>query len=175
MEELEINGSYVEKSNLLADNRGSFLKLFSQSKTQTVLPDFKAKEVYITSSHRNVVRGMHFQIPPHDHGKIVVCLAGAVTDVLLDLRSGRNYGAFTTLELNSDGNNIIYIPRGVAHGFLSKAETSILAYTVETEYSVEHDRGILWNSFGYDWGITNPILSQRDSVHPKFADGQRYF
>lgn len=175
MKRLGINGCFSECLKSIPDCRGEFLKIYSNTKVSDLLPNFRPNEIYITKSRKNVIRGMHFQIPPHDHGKIVICLSGAVTDVIVDLRSGKDFGKVIDQELNSTDVNTMYIPKGVAHGFLSKAEDTILAYLVETEYSPEHDRGILWDSISYDWKIDCPILSQRDYSHPKLEDAERYF
>lgn len=175
MKSLGIKGCFTESLKSIPDDRGGFLKIFSNSKAKDLLPGFRLNEVYITKSRKNVIRGMHFQIPPHDHGKIVICLSGAATDVLVDLRTGKDFGLVVDQELNSTDVNTVYIPRGVAHGFLSKAEDTVMAYLVETEYAPEHDRGVLWNSIEYDWRIECPILSQRDHSHPKLKDAERYF
>lgn len=174
IENLSLNGCFCENLKLINDNRGSFIKIFSKSKIKEILPGFNPAEMYITRSQKNVIRGMHFQIPPFDHGKIVVCLSGAVTDVLLDLRQGNGYGKVISRVLRSNEINTMYIPRGVAHGFLAHSDDTILAYVVETEYSQEHDRGILWSSIGFEWGADNPIVSQRDCDHPKLSEIKKY-
>lgn len=163
---LDIPGCYSVSLSRLHDERGSFFKLFRESWVERLLTGFFPREIYLTSSSRGVLRGMHFQVPPFDHSKIIICLSGRVTDVLLDLRSGPGYGAFTSLELSTQGTNAVLIPKGVAHGFYAHEDDSSLLYLVETEYRPGSDRGVMWNSFGFEWPSNNPIISQRDTCHP---------
>jgi len=171
---LALPGCYSFRLPKLNDDRGSFQKLFHQTGIGTLLPNFLPREVYLTNSVRGVLRGMHFQLPPHDHGKLVICLSGHVTDVLLDLRPGRGYGACTSVELTPKGSNAVLLPRGIAHGFYSREDNSALLYMVESVYAPECDKGVRWDSFGFEWpndreaGET-PILSDRDSAHPPLS------
>lgn len=152
------------------DLRGSFIKTLSQSLLKSLGVDFNFQEEYYSASKKNVVRGMHFQLPPYDHIKLVYCLSGAVLDALLDLRPGPGYGQFYSVELNENSPRLLIIPKGVAHGFKSLEDNSVMVYKTSSEYAPEYDAGILWNSFGFDWGLSNPILSQRDSLHPQLED-----
>ena len=106
---------------------------------------------------------MHFQRPPMDHTKLVYLINGKITDVLLDLRrSSVTYKRYClAIDLTAHLNALL-IPSGIAHGFLSRDEDTIVVYNQTTCYSKDHDDGILWNSFGYDWGLFDPILSSRD-------------
>ena len=89
-------------------------------------------------------------------------------DVVLDLRKkSRTFGKAISVELEANKNSI-YIPNGCAHGFKSLKENSVVVYNQTSCYSKEHDSGVLWNSFGFDWGITSPILSERDNSFPQF-------
>jgi dTDP-4-dehydrorhamnose 3,5-epimerase-like enzyme len=89
--EAKIDGCCFARLSGIEDSRGSFTKLFHHDTISKYLPNFTAREMYLTSSTKGVLRGMHFQIPPHDHQKIVICLEGSVIDVILDLRKGENY------------------------------------------------------------------------------------
>ena len=136
------------------------------------MPDFKLGEAYITSSSKNVLRGMHFQLPPHDHSKVVICLSGKVTDVLLDLRPGLNFGKFASIDLTPNKNNVVVIPKGVAHGFYAHCDNSTLLYLVETVHNQVSDSGIHWDGFGYRWPMKHPNTSQRDQMHPDIKSFQ---
>ena len=165
---LELDGCFSAKLANFEDPRGSFLKLFHDTTISAYLPNFLPREAYLTTSAKGVVRGMHFQLPPEDHAKIVIALSGRVTDILLDLRRGEGYGQWVSCELSAKGQNAMLIPKGVAHGFYAHEDNSALLYLVETVHSTNHDAGILWNSFGCDWPTTTPILSDRDQKHKQF-------
>jgi dTDP-4-dehydrorhamnose 3,5-epimerase len=155
--------------NKQADLRGSFVKTFDYN-VQGVnnFLNIDIKEEFYSISDKNVIRGMHFQIPPFQQAKIVYCPVGAVLDVLLDLRIGPSYGKVNTFTLDAEVPSILYIPAGIAHGFLSLKKNSCLVYKCDQAYNSEHDFGIRWDSFGYEWGVENPIMSQRDASHELF-------
>jgi len=128
-------------------------------------------EQYYSTSRRDVIRGMHFQLPPHDHAKLVYCAAGGVNDVLLDLRKeSGTYGWHVSVPLSADSGHAVYIARGVAHGFIATLEPALMIYNVTSEYAATHDTGVLWDSFGYDWGVARPIVSERDRGFPALAE-----
>ena len=123
-----------------------------------------------------VLRGLHFQRPPHDHEKIVYCTDGGVLDVVVDLRAGSPvYGKHVMIELTADKANMIYIPRGLAHGFYVTTKSATMHYKVSTQYAQSHDTGILWNSAGIDWPDDNPVLSSRDQSFSTFSDFESPF
>ena len=153
------------------DIRGSFIKIFHAEffKEMRFATDFK--EEYFSTSVKNVLRGMHFQTPPADHVKLVCCLEGAVKDVVVDLRKkSSTFGKHCTFELSAEKSNMLYIPKGFAHGFLTLSEQATMLYNVTSVYSPENDKGILWNSCGIDWQCDAPIISSRDQNHPPLAE-----
>lgn len=158
-------GCYSAHISRLTDNRGDFRKVYHEDTIQKILPGFVPKEMYITKSSKNVLRGMHLQIPPADHAKIVICLSGRVTDVLLDLRSGTHYGDLAFDELTPDGTNCMIIPKGIAHGFYAHEDNSTLLYLVETMHSPLNDVGVKWDTIGFEWPAREPIVSDRDQAH----------
>lgn len=156
---------------LFSDDRGRFVKVFHQGFFKDLGLNTMWQEEYYSVSKVNVLRGMHFQLPPHEHTKLVYCISGKILDVLLDVRWGSpTYGQCLTFELDAAQGNALYVPPGIAHGFLSLSDDSIVKYHVSSVYSPEHDRGILWNSFGLQWPVKNPILSPRDQNHPALED-----
>ena len=115
--------------------------------------------------------GKFIKIYANDHEKIVYCVKGRVKDVVLDLRvNSTTYGQTESFDLSENDGMALYIPKGCAHGFLSKEDNSILSYKVTSVYNPTSDSGILWNSFGFDWEIETPILSDRDCNHSLFTD-----
>jgi dTDP-4-dehydrorhamnose 3,5-epimerase len=169
-EPLAINGAFLIRPNVAADSRGRFVKPFAVSlfKSNNLRTDFV--EQYYSFSKPGVIRGMHFQSPPHQHVKLVYCAFGMIKDVLLDLRKGLSYGQFLSLTLSSDTGEALYIPEGVAHGFATVSNSALVLYNVTSEYQPEHDYGVRWDSFGFDWGINNPILSTRDRDFPRLDE-----
>jgi dTDP-4-dehydrorhamnose 3,5-epimerase len=128
-------------------------------------------EAFCTESADNVLRGMHFQLPPADGAKLVVCLTGSVMDVALDLRRGSPaYGKAAVMELSAAKCSAAYLPAGVAHGFYVRQAPALLSYSVTTEYAPALDTGIAWNSFGFEWPCSDPRLSPRDMGLPSFED-----
>lgn len=173
LRDLGLPGCYATKLPVFSDTRGAFMKFYREDTMPTVLGGFVAREMYITDSAKGVLRGMHFQLPPDDHRKIVVCLSGQVLDVIVDLRASESYGQSASVTLSPEGENVVILPKGVAHGFLSQDDCSRLMYLVETVHAPNSDAGIRWDSFGFDWPVDNPILSESDQAHPAVTDFSR--
>jgi len=153
------------------DDRGSFVKTFHETTLAQYGISFDLKESYFSLSKKDVIRGMHFQTPPHQHAKVVFCPQGAILDVIVDLRKGSaTYGHYFAQELSAENHKAYYIPEGFAHGFKSLTDDAITYYLVSSEYSKEHDTGILYNSFGFDWGVASPVISERDMSFPALAE-----
>ena len=167
----DIQGVYIIEQNHKKDYRGSFVKMFQKSFFQENDLEYNFSESYYTKSKEDVIRGMHFQLPPHDHAKLITVITGTITDVILDLRkSSPTYKKYFEVELSRENRKSIYIPRGCAHGFGVLSETAITYYLVTSEHMPEHDHGIRYDSFGYDWIIENPIISERDKNLIDFLD-----
>jgi dTDP-4-dehydrorhamnose 3,5-epimerase len=158
-----------------ADARGSFVKTFHAELFRKAGLDFQPAEEFYSVSAAGVVRGMHFQLPPHDHAKLVYCPAGRVLDVIVDLRkNSKTYGEHFSRELSAENRVMLYIPSGFAHGFLALEAGSMMVYQTSTVHAPESDAGIHWESFGFDWPLKaanlSPILSDRDRAFPALAD-----
>ena len=149
------------------DARGRFVKYFHAPTYAARGLDHDFAEGFYTTSGRRVLRGMHFQVPPHDHAKLVWCVAGRVVDVLLDLRRGSPmYGQHQIFDLDETRAKGLYIPRGVAHGFYTLTEPSVLTYLVTSVHSPGHDSGLRWDTIGVKWPDKAPIVSARDAALP---------
>ena len=163
----KLAGCYLVNFPAFHDSRGSFVKVIQKSafEAQGLEADFA--EVFYTTSNENVLRGMHFQVPPSDHAKLVYCTSGAIFDMALDLRAGSpTFGRHECFDLSERENNAVYLPRGIAHGFYVREVPSVVVYHVTSEHRSEHDQGIRWDSFGASWPVTIPILSSRDAAFP---------
>ncbi|MCB9047534.1 MAG: dTDP-4-dehydrorhamnose 3,5-epimerase family protein [Chitinophagales bacterium] len=171
-----LNGAFVIDLPAFFDDRGSFVKTFHETTLAQHGIQFSLKESYFSLSKKDVIRGMHFQTPPHQHAKIVFCPQGAILDVIVDLRkSSATYGRYYAQELSGENHKAYYIPKGFAHGFKSLTDDAITYYLVSSEYSKEHDTGILYNSFGYDWEVDSPVISERDMSFPALSDWNTVF
>ena len=155
---------------VFTDVRGSFVKTYHENALAEKGISFTMKEEYFSISKRGVVRGMHFQIPPADHTKVVYCARGSVKDVVLDLRTtSPSYGKSAACILSDKNRRIFFIPPGFAHGFLSLEDESLMVYKTSSEHSPKHDAGIRWDSFGFNWDAVDPIISARDVALPPLA------
>lgn len=153
------------------DERGRLVKTVHAEYFATHGMSAAFTEQYYSTSARGVVRGLHFQTPPHDHYKLVTCLDGEVFDVVVDLRRrSPSFGRHVTFRLDGETSSQVYIPSGCAHGFCSLTERATLLYNVSTVYAPTHDSGIRWNSAGIDWPVRNPLISSRDASLPKMQD-----
>jgi dTDP-4-dehydrorhamnose 3,5-epimerase len=171
LENTFIDGLKVLHLRKLADSRGAFTKIFNQDffVANKLTTDFK--ESYFSVSHKNVVRGMHFQTPPADHTKLVFVNQGSILDVVLDIRKDSGtYGKCFSTNVGDDDPKVIYIPVGCAHGFLSLQDNTIVSYIQTSVYNKECDFGIRWDSFGANWNIDNPIISERDGAFDLFEN-----
>lgn len=152
------------------DKRGTFVKTFHAGAFQELELAVDFRESYYSVSHRNVIRGMHFQLPPHEHDKLVYVTQGKIIDVVVDLRpASPSYLQHVALPIN-EHYSAVYIPRGCAHGFLTLSETATVVYNVTSVYEPAADAGIRWDSIGYEWPVNSPIVSDRDKAFIKIAD-----
>lgn len=171
VELLKLKGTRLITGNLQPDLRGGFFKIFNVDLFRDNGIDFDIVEIFYSFSKKNVIRGMHFQFPPFEQAKLIHVIRGKIDDIILDLRTDSNsYGEFMSIELAADDGKILYVPRGCAHGFISKDVESIVIYAVDAPYSPLHEGGILYSSFGYDWGDESKILSKRDASFVGFDE-----
>lgn len=158
------------------DGRGAFIKTFHQSALQAAGIDFNLKESYYSFSKKDVIRGMHFQLPPHQHAKIVFCPVGEILDVALDLRrNSPTYGQHLATKLSRENHQALYIPEGFAHGFKALTDGAMTYYLVSSGYHPASDTGIRFDSFGMDWQVTAPVMSERDKGFVTFQEFESPF
>ena len=167
----KIVGCYEIFTEKISDNRGAFIKTFHKPTFDDAGLTSEFKEQYYSISKKNVIRGLHFQIPPFDNTKLLYCIDGEVIDYVLDIRLGSpSYGQYFSTKLNFEEGNMLYIPPGCAHGFCTLNKKATLVYNVTTCYNFDFDMGIKWNSAGIIWPIQNPIISERDQNFPEFKN-----
>ncbi len=166
-----ISGCHEIVGTPFTDARGRFVKVFEQGAfaANDLRTDFV--ETYYSVSFHKVIRGLHFQRPPMQHAKLVTCIVGRAFDVVVDLRRGSpTYGQHAHFDLDAEKPTAIYVPAGLAHGFCSLCDSSVLLYHVTSPHSPQHDDGIHWNSVGVRWPTTEPVVSERDASFVSFDE-----
>lgn len=166
-------GLKVIQPKVWGDARGHFFESYSEAVFQAAgLPtDFVQDNQ--SFSAKGILRGLHFQAPPFAQGKLVRVIAGAVLDVVVDIRkSSPTYGQHFKIELSAENKTMFWVPPGFAHGFLTLEDNTIFVYKVTGLYNKESEGGLLWNDpqLGIDWGVADPLLSDKDKVQPSWAD-----
>jgi len=145
------------------DDRGKLVKIFHNEVFESKGLEVDFKEEYYSTSEKGTLRGLHFQLPPHDHVKCVTCVSGKIFDIVIDLRKeSLTYKQHFSVILDSELSNMLYIPRGFAHGFQVLSETAIFLNKTTTVFNSGSEAGIKWDSFGANWPIKNPMLSEKD-------------
>lgn len=153
------------------DQRGSFVKTWHPDLLAAHGVAMSFAEEFYSVSRRGVVRGMHFQAPPQALDKLVYCVTGQILDVVLDLRVDQpTYGCSWSWELSEENACLLFIPAGFAHGFLALGERNAVIYKTSAVHSPRHDLGVRWDSFGFAWPETAPVISERDRRLPALDD-----
>jgi dTDP-4-dehydrorhamnose 3,5-epimerase len=166
-----IPGCFELVPRKIKDERGHFVKIFHCDAFKKLGLNTDWREEYYSVSRKGVLRGLHFQLPPHDHEKLVYCVSGEVFDVIVDLRMGSPmYGRHALFQLDAVNAGMIYIPKGCAHGFYCLSDTATVMYKVSSVYSPQSDTGIRWDSLDIPWPDNNPVLSSRDAGFKPFDD-----
>lgn len=145
------------------DARGSFQKIFRTDHLEKRGLDLRFRESFVSFSEPGVLRGMHFQLPPADHWKLVACIAGSILDVCVDLRKGPTYGKAHAWTLTEEAGGAVLIPPGFGHGFLAgPAKAAGVLYLTTSEHDPARDTGVRWDTIGFAWPTSTPLLSDRD-------------
>ena len=171
----EIQGVVIIEPRVFGDSRGYFFESFSEKNFKEQVADVDFVQDNQSKSCYGVVRGLHFQKPPHAQAKLVRVVKGRVLDVAVDLRKGSpTYGKHVAVELTEDNHRQFYIPRGFAHGFAVLSEEAIFQYKCDNYYAPQSEGAVAWNDpdLGIDWGVPleKAILSEKDMKHPRLKD-----
>jgi len=175
--ETGFHGLILLQPRLFADRRGAFVKTFQVENLRELGIEFTLREEFYSTSVKGVLRGMHFQVPPAAHAKLVYCARGRALDVVLDMRrTSPQFGKVFGRELSPENRELLFIPIGFAHGFLSLEDSSLMVYKTDRVHAPEQDKGIAWDSFGFKWPLDQqPIMSDRDRQFPRWPDFQSPF
>ena len=166
-----INGLLVINPLVIRDNRGYFFESWNKNSFHTYGLDIEFLQDNQSLSHKGVLRGLHFQNPPFEQGKLVRVIKGRVLDVAVDIRKeSSTYGKYFSLELSGDNNLLFWIPPGFAHGFVSLEDDTVFSYKCTQVYNKEAEGSLLWNDdqLNIDWQFTDPIVSEKDRKSPLF-------
>ena len=165
---MKINKTFIEdlliiEPQLFKDDRGFFYESYNKNNLDINIVFVQDNE---SKSYKGVIRGLHFQTPPFEQTKLIRCVCGKILDVVVDLRiNSKTYGKFFSIELSSENNKQLFVPKGFAHGFQVLSETAIVNYKVDNFYNPKSDSGIIWNdkNLSIDWNPDlKPILSPKD-------------
>lgn len=176
--ETRLKGVLLIKPRVFEDARGYFFESYNAGAFRKAGLDLDFVQDNQSLSQKGVLRGLHFQNPPYAQGKLVRVIAGSVFDVAVDIRKGSpTYGQWFGQELNEKNKWMMYIPEGFAHGFATLENNTIFAYKCTNFYNKEAEDCLLWNDgdIGIDWGIKNPLLSEKDLQGKKLKDLKSQF
>ena len=176
----DIEGVVIIEPRIFEDARGYFFESFSEREfaehicSSHFVQDNEAKSSY------GVVRGLHFQLPPHAQSKLVRVVKGKILDIAVDIRkSSPTFGKHVAVELSAKNHRQIFIPRGFAHGYSVLSDEAVVEYKCDNYYAPESEGAIAWNDgdLAIDWQIPSGkvILSEKDKQHPTLAECERLF
>lgn len=171
--ETSIKGLIIIKPKIFGDHRGYFFESYRKDIFDDLGTGLEFVQDNQSMSAKGILRGLHFQKEPFAQGKLVQVIKGAVLDVAVDIRkNSETYGQHVALELNEDNKTMFWIPPGFAHGFLTLADNTIFNYKCTNYYAPKYEGGVRWNDpdLAINWGINNPILSEKDKNAPMFSD-----
>jgi dTDP-4-dehydrorhamnose 3,5-epimerase len=171
--ETALAGAYLIEPERQEDERGFFARTFCER-------EFAARGLVSTfvqwsishNPRKGTLRGMHYQAAPHEETKLVRCTAGAIYDVVIDLRKNSpTYRRWASAELSAENRLLLYVPEGFAHGFVTLRDATEVAYHISAFYQPETARGVRWDdsAFRVAWPEGEKILSERDRNYPDFS------
>ena len=170
--ELSVQGAYRIEIEPNRDERGLFARTWCVEEFSKQELVSKIVQCSISFNERSgTLRGLHFQAAPFEEAKVVRCTSGAIYDVVLDLRpSSPTFKQWSAIELTASSRQMVYIPRGVAHGFQTLTNSSETLYMVSESYHPESARGVRWNdpAFKVQWPNADRIISHKDQSYPDF-------
>jgi dTDP-4-dehydrorhamnose 3,5-epimerase (EC 5.1.3.13) len=170
----EIEDVLIIEPRVFGDHRGWFTETYSKEKFKNLGVDIDfVQSNHSFSAQKGTLRGLHFQLNPKAQTKLVRCTKGKILDVAVDLRKGSpTYKRWISIELTAENKKQLLIPKGFAHGFVTLTDDVEVQYNVDEYYAPECDRSIKFDDpeIGIDWGIENPILSDKDLKAPLLKD-----
>jgi dTDP-4-dehydrorhamnose 3,5-epimerase len=175
----ELSGVMIIEPQVFEDGRGWFMEAYSRIKLDKLGIDIEfVQDNHSLSIPKGTLRGLHFQNNPKAQSKLLRCTRGVILDVAVDIRQGSpTYKKWVGVELSAENKKQLFIPKGFAHGFVTLVDNCEVQYKVDEYYAPECDRGIRFNDpeIGVEWGVTDPVLSTKDSKSPLLKDSDCNF
>jgi len=168
-----LEGLLIIKPDVFEDERGYFFESFNQEKFLKAGLDLNFVQDNESKSKKGVLRGLHYQAPPFAQGKLVRVMRGSVLDVAVDIRKGSaTYGKWESIVLTGANKLMYWIPAGFAHGFATLEDDTIFFYKCTQAYNKGAEGSVLWcdEELNINWGIVEPVISEKDKISPKFRD-----
>lgn len=173
----DFNGLFIIKPDVFTDERGYFMEWYNQKRFESFL-NLTFVQDNESLSKQNVLRGLHFQHPPYAQAKLVRVLTGKILDIAVDLRKNEpTFGKYFKYKLDAVKKELLFIPEGFAHGFLSLADQTIIQYKCNNFYRKSAEDALLWNDpdLNIDWETDAPILSEKDRQADLFRNFESPF
>lgn len=175
----KLDGVLVVEPKVFGDNRGWFMETYSEEKLSPlgITVDF-VQDNHSFSAQKGTLRGLHFQMHPKAQSKLLRCTHGVILDVAVDIRKGSpNYTKWVAVELSAENKKQLFIPAGFAHGFVTLTDDVEVQYKVDQYYAPDCDRSIRFDdpAIGVEWGVKDPVLSQKDLSAPLLKDSDCNF
>ncbi len=169
----DLPGVMIVSPEPLRDERGSFARIYCPEEFEAAGIAFQSSQVNLsTNTARHTLRGLHFQHPPYAEAKLVRCIEGSVWDVALDLRPGPTFGKWQAFQLDAASMNAVFLPEGIAHGFMTLEDNSTLLYQMSRCFATGHSAGVRWDDsdLGIDWPARPSVISEKDRKLPLLRD-----
>lgn len=167
-------GVILIENEIYTDERGFFMEGFNVEEFKKHGINNTFIQYNISRSKKGVLRGLHFQLEPYSQAKLVRCVRGEIFDLAVDIRKGsQTFGKHVSIKLKGDGKEMVLIPKGFAHGFLTlSSEDADVIYYVDNNYAPNHERGIIWNDpdLNIPWPFKPTLLSKKDQNWPRLKD-----
>ncbi len=168
-----IEGLLIIQPQIFEDPRGYFYESYNKQKFTEAEIDFEFIQDNQSLSQKGIIRGLHFQAPPFEQGKLVRVIQGAVNDVVVDIRkNSKTFGQHFSINLTAENRTMFFIPPGFAHGFETLEDDTVFLYKCTNVYNKESEGGLLWNDpfLNINWQNNNPLISDKDKILPTFEN-----
>ena len=173
--ETRLKNAFIIEVEPIEDDRGLFARTWCQKEFEALNLNANFVQSNVSfNTRKGTLRGMHYQVPPHQEAKLVRCTSGAIFDVLIDLRQeSPTYKQWLGVRLTAENHVMIYVPEGFAHGYQTLEDDTEVSYQVSQYYCPEAERGVCYKdpSFGIEWPLDVQVISEKDSNWPVYQDG----
>lgn len=170
--EIKLKGAYIIETERLEDERGFFARTFCQREFEEHGLNPHIVQCNISfNKKKGTLRGMHYQVAPHQEAKLVSCIRGVIYDVIIDLRrDSPTYCQWFAVELSAENYKTLYVPEGLAHSFQTLVDDTVVFYQMSEFHHPECARGVRWEdkAFGIEWPSSSPVISKRNLKYPNF-------